>query len=144
MTIDDLPAVFPLVERCYRESKCIGTPCKAAFVVSWGPAFASGVGLGFVARNEMDELVGFNIGTASTDPITGDMVAQELVLYALPEARGYGTGRALFGAFEAEARRRGAVRLFSGYVEGYSEAITVPMLTRRAFRPQERWWVKEL
>lgn len=140
---DDVARVLPLA---HEFEAVIGSPivrvADEAFVTNWRKYIELGVGAILLARDEGARPLGVLSGYVVPCDRSGELVAQETWFYVTPAARGGGVGRALAEAFEAEARKRGAVWVSLGqlhHVPG-SERL----FERLGYKPFETNWFKLL
>lgn len=98
--------------------------------------------IGYVARDDAGKAVGVIFGIIGPDWLSGKTVAQEQIWYVQPDGGASGLG--LLRVFVAEARRRGAALVISGYIPNFMGARIARVLERSGFNPVEHWWVKDL
>lgn len=105
---------------------------------------AAGVGgpgmIGYKAVRD-GKTVGILFGIIGPDWMSGKVVAQEQIWYV---QEGETAGLPLLRAFIAEARRRGAAFVVSGYIPQFMGRRIATVLERTGFREVESWWVKGL
>lgn len=103
---------------------------------------AAGVGnpgfIGYKAVRD-GEPTGVIFGVIGPDWMSGKIVAQEQIWYVRP---GETAGLSLMRAFIAEAARRKARFVVSGYIPQFMGGRIAAVLDHMGFREVESWWVK--
>ncbi|TMN18468.1 GNAT family N-acetyltransferase [Pseudoxanthomonas sp. X-1] len=140
-THDDVPAILAMGAAFFAAS-------GYGALTSFDPDHASvvvgmmiGTGTQLVAEHE-GALVG--MAGAVVAPHTFNfraLMAHEVMLWAMPEARGLGVGRALFKALDAACEEAGAVGLQMLMLEN-SPPHVADLYEAEGFRPSESAWTK--
>lgn len=96
----------------------------------------------FVAESG-GRIVGLMVGYLAEDFFGSAVIAGEYALYVLPEARGGTSAVRLLEAFEAWARRAGAVGGFLGVTAGIDDERVAALYMKLGYRPAGAAFAKE-
>ncbi len=139
ITPDTLESVMDLAAEFLAESRLDLEWNKPHWLATWRDFLARGVGVMFAD----EERNGWIAALVTPEVITGRLAAQEIYWYVRASHRKSGLGVELFDALEAEARRRGCVRVSFGSLANLPPAVG-EFYVRRGYTPVETHYSKDL
>jgi GNAT superfamily N-acetyltransferase len=137
----DVPRLVPLGELFFGEARQGGKWNPAHFMKAWVDGISGGYFFCLV-QEEAGKIIAAFGGVITPCTNTGELIAAETFYYALPEARGRAIG--LFKAFEEEAKRRGAKRVWMIHLEHLNGERMAKWYQRKGYSLKERLYMKEL
>lgn len=139
LTAEELPLVAAMGVHFYQEANLPGTIKPEVFVRTWSTFLDLKIAILLGAFQ--DGLVGTLGAVMCPDPCDGDLVAQEMFWYVLPEHRGF--GMRLLKGYERMARERGAKRISMVHLHAINENLGA-IYERGGYRKLETQYMKEL
>lgn len=141
VTLDEVPRLLPGAQQFFDEGYLSGTLNEKHFVSALRGFISNGTGI-VLAAIENDEFLGSIGGVVYPDYATGDLVAGELFWYVPQEHRGI-IGVRLLKAFEAEAKKHGAARVYMIHLTDTRSEAFKDFYTRSGYRLVENIFCKE-
>jgi GNAT superfamily N-acetyltransferase len=141
LTVSDLPEAALLGPQFFAEGGLPGRFVPDVFSAKWGSLIEQGIGfiLGLFRDGRIAGAFG---GVVVEDLNSGDLVASECFWFVTPESRG--RGFELLLAYEAEARKRGAVRCSMIHLLSLQPEKLGELYERRGYKAVETSYFKEL
>jgi len=141
LSIDQVSLAAEMGPVFFAEGKLPGRFVPSVFISKWTYLIESGLGfiLGLFRDNQ---LVGVFGAIVAEDLNDGDMVANECFWFVKPEARGRGVE--LLSAYEAEAKKRGAVRCSMIHLISLQPDRLAHIYQKRGYRAIETSYFKDL
>lgn len=140
----EIEDVTTIAEAFYAEANMGGAFNKVHFEESLQRASAIGA-LYLGGRFSGDVLVGVLAGSAHPNLMSGELVAQELFWYVLPEHRGGMDGIRMLRDFETWAADAGAKHIFMAHFHSQQTGESVAALYERlGYKPVETHHLKSL
>lgn len=133
-TLDDIPALIDMARPEF-EPRCRLPGDVGKAILVFGAAVSGGGA--FVAEGK-----GFILGVIGQTPWSHARVAEEVLLYVVPEHRRSGIAQALVEALEAWARAEGATALRMTAQPGHGAAVA--LYAGLGFEPAEQAFLKVL
>lgn len=139
----DLPEIFGRMLAFGKETGHIAVTYSdsSRFERLWSDLIEQEIGFGYCLRDPDQRMTGVLIAMKGPDPITGDLVVQEIFMDADPDEKRVLT---LFSAFEKHARAIGAKRVASGHPLCERGERHARFLRAKRYLPVETWYLKEL
>lgn len=89
--------------------------------------------IALVATNDEKEVIGFMFGIITPFFFNDMLVANDLAVFVQQNNRGYVIAKMLIEAFEEEAKRRGAVRIYLGSTTGVQPERTLQLYEKLGY-----------
>lgn len=141
VTIDELPRLTECAHSFFKESGLPGTFNDAHFMATWSVMLRNHQSVIF-AVEDSGKFVGAFGANAYPDILTGDLVANEMFWYVLPEFRG--AGLKLLRAYETWALKLGCKRIFMVHLASLDADRLEQYYQRRGYRLIEKLYAKDL
>jgi len=139
---EEIPLIVPGGRAFFSEGAMPGSFNEPHFTAFMQNLMTSNIGFILTAFTDAGGFAGAIGGTCFPDFATGDLTATEFFWYVLPEHRMVGVR--LLNAFEAEATRRGCVRIHMIHLANQSGEKLDAFYARRGYRYLEKVFTKEL
>lgn len=139
---DELRVILPGARLFFAEGALPGRLNEEHFMASFASFIKADLGVVLAAFGPDQSFWGAIAGVAFPDVATGDLTANELFWFVLPEHRKCGIK--LLAAFEEEMRRRGCIRIHMVHLYNQSGEKLDRFYERKGYRPLEIAFTKEL
>lgn len=139
IAVDEVQHLVEMGEMFFRESKLPGTWNPDHFVTAWKHGIAAGYMFCVVVEQDgkFVAAIGATLGVCAN---TGDIMCGENFWFSKPEFRG--RAKPLLMAYEFEAKKRGAKRIYMMCLESLRPEVLGKLYQRLGYKPVERCFWK--